>query len=151
MNRFSKDIDTIDNMLAGSTSFTRPSRVNYAELLFCQIPSARYSAPLPVLLELLSWFQSSSHGSLLLFPLYWSFMPWPLHSIVQVPERRKCVVRNIGLWYIFLEMFPEARCYLAVVFVLPFLRILVRDCNHSRVQGRKSILEREPRLGWHRE
>ncbi len=34
MNRFSKDIDTIDNMLAGSTSFTGPGRVIRSDLTF---------------------------------------------------------------------------------------------------------------------
>ena len=34
MNRFSKDIDTIDNTLAGSTSFTRPGRHTRTDLFF---------------------------------------------------------------------------------------------------------------------
>jgi hypothetical protein len=58
---------------------------------------------------------------------------------------------NIRLLYVDLETFAAARRYLAVVVVLPFLRVLVRDCNHSRLQRRKSILEREPRLGRYRE
>ena len=34
MNRFSKDIDTVDNMLAGSTLFMRPGRVICADFCF---------------------------------------------------------------------------------------------------------------------
>jgi hypothetical protein len=68
--------------------------------------------------------------------------------IARVPERRRYALREASVTRgVYTETFPATRRYLAIVVVFPFLRDFVGDCNHSRLQGRRSISQRQPGQG----